>query len=114
VQLVPPSRDVEQDVAVEELVPLAGVHGVRSGAQKPDHARIRHDCLGNAGLEHGERLALLANGPGVDVVVRLAGQGLLVESVMTGRVLVSAAGARARLWAAEDGFIRTIEYHWRS
>lgn len=83
VQLVPPGRDVEEDVAVEELIPLAGVHGVRSGAQKPNHARICRDCLGNDGFEHGKRVALLADGPGINVVIRLAGEGLLVEPVAT-------------------------------
>lgn len=38
VQLVPLGCDVEFDVAVEELVPLSGAHGVRFVVQKANYA----------------------------------------------------------------------------
>lgn len=81
-QLVPPRRDMEHNVAVEELVPLASVYRVRPRTQKLDHPRIDRDCLSNDRFEHCKSLATLTDGSGVDVVIHLAGQRLLVESVM--------------------------------
>lgn len=80
-ELIPSRRDMEPDVPVEELVPLASVHGVRSRAQKADHARIGRDCLGGDGFKHFESITLLTDGPGVDVIVRLAGYSLLMEPI---------------------------------
>lgn len=105
-EFVPSRRDMEPDVPVEELVPLASVHGIRSRSQEAYHARINRNCLGSDGFKHFERIALLTDGPSVDVIVRLAGYGLFMEPVERWKSCVSEYGL-----PSEPGAIRTIKHH---